>query len=406
MPGLFFFDDRLPSLSPLTDLRPAWDVRTGALTTRQRVEAQLGASAHGLFIREELYALASQTDPNVMRAESPNVPDMGLYVNARLVNLPLQAALLQPGEFLRDAKTNAIVAAHLDASAATQLLTTGDAPGTSVPTTSPLELLTRPWHVRTWRDSCLAWDLSWLARTIPAATAPSGSIVVGLSHLAVSPSARIYPGVVIDLENGPVVIDDGAIIRPGAQLIGPCYVGHHSTVLERATIRGGTCIGPWCKVNGETGGTIFQGYSNKAHDGYVGDSYLGEWVNLGAGTTTSNLLNTYGEIIAKASPALGNERTGLQFLGSIIGDHTKTAICTRLMTGTTIHTGAMIATTAAASGCVPAFAWCTDAGHRSFRLDKFTEIMTLAMGRRKVTPSAAYIQRVAALHAAAATHGS
>ena len=100
----------------------------------------------------------------------------------------------------------------------------------------------------------------------------------------------------------------------------------------------------------------------------------------------------------KASPALGNERTGLQYLGSVVGDHVKTAICTRLMTGTVVHTGAMIATTAAASGCVAPFAWCTDAGTRSFRLDKFTEIMRTAMGRRKVEPGAAYLARVAALH--------
>ena len=396
MPGLFFFDDRLPSLAPLTDLRPVWDLRTGALTTRQRLEAQLRMKGNGCFIREELFALAGFEDPKVL--PESQVTD-GLYVNARVVTLPQQATQLAPGQVLKDPATNTVVAANLDAAAALTLLRTGDTSGTPVAASEPAKLLTRPWHIRTYRDDCLLWDLDFLGQCIPAATAPTGGIVFGLAPLRIAPSAKIYPGVVIDLEHGAVVIDAHATIRPGAQLIGPCYVGQHSTILERATIRGGSAIGPWCKINGETGGTIYQGYSNKAHDGYVGDSYLGEWVNLGAGTTTSNLLNTYGEIITKASPDSSNERTGFQFLGSIIGDHTKTAICTRLMTGTIIHTGAMIATTAAASGCVPPFAWCTDAGTRSFRLDKFTQIMTLAMGRRKVTPSPAYIARIAAMHA-------
>jgi hypothetical protein len=152
-------------------------------------------------------------------------------------------------------------------------------------------------------------------------------------------------------------------------------------------------------VNGEVGGCIFQGFANKAHDGYLGDSWVGEWCNLGAGTTTSNLLNTYGETIAKALPSSRNERTGEVFLGTIFGDHTKTAICTRLMTASVLHTGSMFATTAAVSGTVPAFSWATDAGTSAFRLDKFVDVMRTAMARRKVQPSEAYLQTLAALHA-------
>jgi acetyltransferase-like isoleucine patch superfamily enzyme len=182
-------------------------------------------------------------------------------------------------------------------------------------------------------------------------------------------------------------------------------VGPHSTVLERATIRQHTAIGPWCKVNGEVGGTIFQGYANKAHDGYLGDSWMGEWVNLGAGTTNSNLLNTYGEIVSRATPDGKNERTGENFLGAVIGDHVKTAICTRIMTGSVLHTGSMFATTAPVSGCVGAFTWATDdpdtgrPSHRPYRLDKFGEVMRAAMARRKVEPSEAYLRRLAELHA-------
>jgi hypothetical protein len=154
------------------------------------------------------------------------------------------------------------------------------------------------------------------------------------------------------------------------------------------------------------GGTIFEGFSNKGHDGYLGDSYVGEWVNLGAGTTNSNLLNTYGEVIARplvGGKAGSNERTGETFLGCVLGEHVKTAICTRIMTGSIVGTGTMFAATAALSGTVPAFSWCTDSAAdvgkagvsiKPYRFDKFLEVARAAMARRKVTPGEAYVERM------------
>jgi hypothetical protein len=127
-------------------------------------------------------------------------------------------------------------------------------------------------------------------------------------------------------------------------------------------------------------------------------------VNLGAGTTNSNLLNTYGEVICIAAPGMSNERTGQQFLGAIVGDHVKTAICTRIMTGSILHTGSMFAQSAAVSGCVPGFSWCTDAGRRPFRFEKFLEVAKAAMKRRKLEPSAGMIERMRALHEHAMKH--
>jgi UDP-N-acetylglucosamine diphosphorylase/glucosamine-1-phosphate N-acetyltransferase len=264
-------------------------------------------------------------------------------------------------------------------------------------------LLRKPWDARRVRDRALKMDL---ARFDPAegANVPSGVVTIGGKVVGcgvfIHPSARVMPTAVLDHEAGKVVIDEGALVRPGAVLIGPCYVGPHTTVLERATIRAGTAIGPRCKVNGEVAGTVFQGYANKAHEGYLGDSWVGEWVNLGAGTTNSNLLNTYGEVIARATPTGPNERTGEQFLGAVIGDHVKTAICTRLFTGCVLGTGCMFACTAAVSGCVPAFSWVTDEGRKDYRFDKFMEAARSAMARRNATPGQAYIERLRAL----ATH--
>ena len=154
---------------------------------------------------------------------------------------------------------------------------------------------------------------------------------------------------------------------------GPCFVGWHSTVMPLALIRGGTSIGPQCKVGGEVSNAIILGSSNKSHEGFLGDSYLGEWVNLGAGTTTSNLKNTYGEVSIK----IGTREipSGHNFLGSLIGDHTKTAIHTRLMTGTYVGYCCMLAANGSSPRFVPSFSFCTERGIEPYRAEKAAEVM-------------------------------
>lgn len=404
MRHLCIYDDTSPYLAPINDLRSAAEIRTGMLTTAERWKQW--AASNGFTITDPLH---SELNDSVASESLTDVT----YVQARCPLPPEQLSTLAIGHALRDSKDNTIAAARCETKFTSTATLARAMSGESTHFDESARshyLLSRPWHVRTFRDACIASDSRLFAGTIPHATVGPHSLVItrsstsGTVHqLHAHESARIYGATIFDCENGPIFLDEKAVIRPGAQLIGPCYVGKNSTVLERATIRPGTCIGPWCKVNGEVGGTIFQGFANKAHDGYVGDSYIGEWVNLGAGTTTSNLLNTYGEVVAKQSAQCGNERTGEQFLGSIIGDHTKTAICTRLMTGTIIHTGAMIASTAPATGCIPPFAWITDAPYRSYRIEKFIEVMIAAMARRNITPAPEYKEKMLRLHAQATT---
>jgi len=228
--------------------------------------------------------------------------------------------------------------------------------------------------------------------------ADHGVTIIGDEPIGVDPSAKVAPSVVLDAENGPIFIDLDAVVRPGSIIIGPVYVSCHTTVLDRALIKANTSIGPGCKVTGEVGATIFQGYANKGHDGHLGHSFIGEWVNIGAGTTNSNLLNTYGEIPMRLSPDRPRERTGMQYLGTIVGDHVKLAINTRLMTGTVIGTGAMIATTAAPPTTVEPFGWLTDRGTRCFQIGKFLDIAQTVMHRRDQELTLAMEQRLRALH--------
>lgn len=431
MPPIVLFHDGLGQLSPLTDFRASFDVRTGAFTLRERLSGAtftpMGENATGVgsvvsvFVpptHEPLYreSMYHSREPIVHVNEIPaGVPSV-LLINGRAPLVPAKdLATLPIGHGYRESDEHAdpnaasnpaanFIAAHVEPTMIPRVLGGDVSNLTLAPLCSPgpgagRNLLSRPWHVRTLRDACLAHDLKTIRATLGVRLPFHATVITG--HHEVLNFGTIEPGVILDCSHGDIVVMQGAVVRPGAILIGPCYVGPGSTVLERATIRPGTCIGPICKVNGEVGGSIFQAYSNKAHDGYLGDSYVGEWVNFGAGTTNSNLLNTYGEIIAKATPDSRNERTGETFLGAIIGDHTKFAICSRIMTGSILHTGSMFATTAPVSGCVPGFTWATDTGSRPYRLDKFTEVMRAAMARRKIEPSNGYLKVLGQVHARA-----
>jgi UDP-N-acetylglucosamine diphosphorylase/glucosamine-1-phosphate N-acetyltransferase len=224
---------------------------------------------------------------------------------------------------------------------------------------------------------------------------------VGSHPLHLHATAVIGVGVVFDTSAGPVCVGPGGQVGHHSVVQGPAWIGPKSIVAPGALLKERTVLGPQCRAAGEIGSAIFQACSNKAHDGHLGDALLGEWVNLGAGTVNSNLLNTYGEVAMRLRPGASMERTGRQFMGCVIGDHAKTAIGTRIMTGSSIGTGAMWAAGRAVSGAVAPFAWVTDDGERRFRLDKFQEIARTVMARRGAEPGPATAARLAALHAAA-----
>lgn len=157
------------------------------------------------------------------------------------------------------------------------------------------------------------------------------AVVGPRERLWLAPTAHLDPMVVADTTGGPVVVDRGAVVAAFTRLEGPCYVGPHCHVLG-AKVRAGTSLGPYCRVGGEVEASIVQGYSNKYHDGFLGHSYIGEWVNLGAGTHNSDLRNDYGNV----SVTVAGRRldTGRGKVGCFVGDHTKTGLGVLLNTGT------------------------------------------------------------------------
>jgi UDP-N-acetylglucosamine diphosphorylase / glucose-1-phosphate thymidylyltransferase / UDP-N-acetylgalactosamine diphosphorylase / glucosamine-1-phosphate N-acetyltransferase / galactosamine-1-phosphate N-acetyltransferase len=178
-----------------------------------------------------------------------------------------------------------------------------------------------------------------------------------------------------------VMIGERAFIGANSVLQGPCSIGTHARLAPLTVIRGGSTIGAVCKVGGEVSNSILFGYTNKAHEGFLGDSYIGKWVNLGAGTITSNLKNTYGPI-SVITPA-GRHNTGKRFLGAMIGDHVKTAVGTRLLAGAYVGFASQVALSSFAPQMVRSFTFHTDRGPEPYRMDKATDVMRVVFSRRE-----------------------
>ena len=270
--------------------------------------------------------------------------------------------------------------------------------GTFAPTRSGPELagrwLREVWDLIAQLTEQLAEDIPHIASALSAGSTGDAT-VLGSFAVICENGARIEPFVVLDATAGPILIRKGATISSFSRLVGPCYIGPNATVVGDA-IR--VCsIGELCKVRGEMSNSVMLGHSNKGHTGFVGHSYLGRWVNLGAGTTTSNLKNTYGNI-QLWTPA-GMRDTGAQFLGTMFGDHVKTGIGTMLTTGTVLGAGANIYGSSAIPKYVPPFAWGNGEPYGRYEIDKFVAVAQRMMARRHVELTGSGKAQLAAAHA-------
>lgn len=197
-------------------------------------------------------------------------------------------------------------------------------------------------------------------------------------HLYIHPTAIVYPGVVIDTTQGPVIIDKEVKITSFSYIEGPVYIGPYSHI-DNARITNGTAIGKNCRVGGEVGNSILQDYSNKHHEGFLGHSVIGSWVNMGALSTTSDLKNNYGTIEIQSGNQTVN--TGTIKFGSIIGDFSKIGIGVMLNTGTTVDVGCNLVDSRI-SGYRAPFTWVSQ--DRKYRLDRFLQDIKKIMARRSV----------------------
>jgi UDP-N-acetylglucosamine diphosphorylase/glucosamine-1-phosphate N-acetyltransferase len=390
---LAIFDDGLGRWGPLTRLRPIFDQRMGRLTLRERIERVLDRPADVLSVPERLAAVTeARADP--CPVNEPLGGGDWLVVNGRWAALEQvdRVRSLARGQALADAG-GGLIAARLEAAAANRLLDEGATVAPEAAATEGVDptLLTRPWHLLDRLKDALAADLA--DPPLPSADyhALREVTLFGQHRVYLGEGARIDPGVVLDCENGPIAIDAGARIRPRALIEGPCAIGASSEIAGHGYIRPNAAIGPGCKIGGEVSASIIQAHTNKAHAGYLGDSIVGAWCNLGASTVVSNLKNTYGEVRTALESGSDPEPTGRTRLGPIIGDFVRTAIGTRLLTGSVVDVGCMLATSGFAPKCAPPLGFYTDAGRAEHELDKLLTTLNAMMHRREARLDAATI---------------
>jgi UDP-N-acetylglucosamine diphosphorylase/glucosamine-1-phosphate N-acetyltransferase len=383
---VIFEASRWHTFAPLSLSRPVFMLATGMSTLLQKQLRHLKPPRLTLWVRPELEEFCRQrVAPKTGVPTQINAPlddEPALLINGRTVHFgkfeypPHEAVMADDGDVVRAAMTHDPGLSPRDAWDRTErwlrLLELPQMPGQGRCVESLVDLI----H---WNDESLVEDFAHLET--PSSPRPAGPYhLVEERDVWLGPGVKLDPGCVLDASKGPVVIGEGAAIGANAVLQGPCYIGPHATISPVAQIRPGTSIGPMCKVGGEVSASIMLGYSNKPHEGFLGHSYVGKWANLGSGTTTSNLKNTYGEISLK----LGEHDvpTGRRFLGSLIGDHSKTGILTRLSSGTYIGFSSMLAGSGVAPRYVPSYTFWTDRGSEPYRFEKSMEVAHRVFDRR------------------------
>jgi UDP-N-acetylglucosamine diphosphorylase/glucosamine-1-phosphate N-acetyltransferase len=372
-------------LAPLSLSRPVFALASGAGTLLDKQIHHLKPSRLTFWVRPEMEPFVRRfIVPSLKIPAQINTPldvEPALLVNGRGVHFagfetpPHPVVCAADGEVIHTAYAISPGLSHIDAMTRSprwlELL--------ELPRTMPQSRLAdHVWDLLNWNEESIVADFISMPRVCELSAGPYH--VVEPANVCVGKDVKLSPGCVLDAGKGPIIIGDGASIGPNAVLIGPCSIGHHANIAPLSQIRPGTSIGPMCRVGGEVSRSIFIRNSNKSHDGFLGDSYVGQWANLGAGTVTSNLKNTYDEV---SLPLLGTETdSGRRFLGSIIGDHTKTAVGTRLMTGSYIGYSSMIASSRIAPRYVPSFTFLTDRGPEPYRRDKAMAVMKDVLTRR------------------------
>ena len=393
MSDLVLYDDeRARHFEPFSLMRPAGELRAGALLIRERWERVAGRPASAFVGAPHLTDFEEPGAPS----STAIIPAGTLLVNARFAPDITDVLGDAPSYTARGRLTAIRLTGSIEASE----LRSGHVSLEELSRVAGESIEQRGW----WVDDIwhLVRDLGqMLASDIPALGAgvrvlrPDEAAIIGTHAVFVDEGATIEPHACFDVRLGPVLIRRGATVQAFTRVVGPCCVGEEALVTSDRV--SGCSIGPHCNVHGEISATVLLGYANKGHDGFVGHSYLGRWVNLGAGTTTSNLKNTYGSV-AMWTPD-GVRDTGMQFLGTLFGDHAKTGINLALTTGSVIGAGASVVGRMPPK-VVPPFAWGEHEQLATYRLDKFVEVAERVMARRSMTLGARARRQLAASYGA------
>lgn len=381
---LVLYEDHLyRNFLPLAYLRPVFDLRCGILSFRERASELYPDAPLHLFLREYLSGVqkdgSKSNDPQSLKEGALFLNGRAL-LSERLLPLEGEDRIYLCGDevvaFRLGGRVRELgLEPPLQSDALERLR--AELPKEQV----EVQMVRYPWDLVNLNSSAIAGDFKLLGEKRGGGDIHDMAVIRGEEKdLHIGRGSKIEPFVLLNLEKGPIYIGDDVLIRSPSTIDGPCFIGDGS-LIEGGQVRGGCSIGKVCKISGEIEKSIFQGFCNKHHLGFMGHSYLGEWVNLGAGTTNSDLKNNYSPVRVK----FGQEEleTGSINVGCFIGDHSKTGI------GTLIDTGAVIGAFCNIFGgrgvvpkFVPSFSWGDGETLTEHRLEKAMETASVVMRRR------------------------
>jgi UDP-N-acetylglucosamine diphosphorylase/glucosamine-1-phosphate N-acetyltransferase len=395
-----FEDNAVNNFYPLTYTRPVFELLCGMTSLREKIERLFPKAEVHLLCREELAPLLRRQVSAPVNEPQRLEGKTCLFINGRLLAPKTAEALMVDMGWALTVGDD-VVAAHLTAEGVRDLFADGVPAGAhvvrvahdrcaSVPT--PLTLLNYPWNIVSRNGEVIASDFEATKRGGQRlGKVFDGVYVIGGSSdmVYVGEGAIVMPGCVLDLSEGPIYVDNDATLRPPSYVQGPCYIGEDS-LIDGAKVREACSFGRICKIGGEVEATVFQALSNKHHEGFIGHAYVGEWVNLGALATNSDLKNNYKPVSVQLSADGAAIDTGDRFVGCTIGDHTKVGIGGLLNTGTILGVGCNIFGGGMPPKYVASFCWGGADGFVEHRLDKMLETAGIVMKRRKVDLDATY----------------
>ncbi len=370
---IVFFDDEFrKSLLPLTHTRPAAEIRIGILKIREKWLKH---------IKDEFSFL---TDEYLREKYQLKSSARNIFINGRILpndQLISEIDRLQSGDKLVDGST--LIAGRIDGPFEhvnniadikfQQTITTG----------VKIDKISFCWDIFSLNDKALREDFRLITKGRKSAPVSATNKVLNPENIFLEEGAKAECAI-LNASGGVIYIGKDAEVMEGAMIRGPFSLGEHSQVKMGAKIYGATTIGPYSKVGGEISNSVVFGYTNKAHDGFLGNSVLGEWCNLGADSNNSNLKNNYSKIKVWNYNDEAFINTGLQFCGLLMGDHSKCSINTMFNTGTVVGVSANIFGNGFPPKFVPSFAWGGSEGFITYRLEDALEVAQRVYERREV----------------------
>ena len=373
-----FEDQKSLNFEPLSLTRPVFDIRIGSETFLERIQFLFPNSDITIFVREDLEEITRDKYPNFN--VNPQSIDDGLWLLGNVIWEQDDLSNLTEENSIYYYKNN-FVAANLNSDQGKQWLKDGG-PTHTIPEIKNKcnievgyceylwEIIERIPSTINYESNYFEGDLDFMEDVVQQKTNTKNIF---------ADECLIEEGVFFDTSEGPILIGVGAEISGPSYLKGPLYIGS-STYVEPLTQIKKSVIGNSCKIGGEIDSVIIQGYTNKVHEGHLGDAFLGEWVNLGAGTINSNLKNNYESVKVHVNGQ--SVDTSKIHVGCFIGDHVKTAIGTLINTGTIIGPGSMIATDGFPPKTIKPFTWFVKGKHREVLFEKFIKTAEIVKRRR------------------------